>query len=58
MKMKLFVLPALLAASALGVGALSPERQVLVTYPSDTPDSTMNEAKNAIEAAVSLHAKF
>ena len=50
--MKLSVLPAILVASALGVSALSPERQVLITYPNDTPDSTMNEAKNTIEAAV------
>ncbi|CAF9935166.1 MAG: hypothetical protein HETSPECPRED_009682 [Heterodermia speciosa] len=49
--MRLSVWPAILAASALGVGALSPERQVLITYPNDTPDSTMIEAKNVIEAA-------
>ena len=58
MKMKLSVWPALLVASALGVGALSPERQVLITYPSDTPDSTLNEAKNSIEAAVSSMSNF
>ena len=54
MKMKGFVLPALLVASALSAGALSPERQVLITYPNDTPDLTLNEAKNTIEAAVSF----
>ncbi|KAG7010176.1 hypothetical protein G7Y79_00001g004480 [Physcia stellaris] len=49
--MKLTILSLLLAASALGVTSLSPERQVLITYPSDTPASTISEAKSTIESA-------
>ena len=52
--MKFTILSLLLAASALGANSLSPERQVLITYPSDTPDSTMSEAKSTIESAVSF----
>lgn len=53
--MKLTILSLLLAASTLGVTSLSPERQVLITYPSDTPASTISEAKSTIESAVSPH---
>lgn len=59
--MRSILLPALLALVATGVKAGeagSPQRQVLITYPSDTPDATMSEAKSAIEAAVSFFPKL
>ena len=38
---------------AVGIAALSPQRQVLITYPTDAPESLLSEAKDAIEATVS-----
>ena len=51
--MKLATVSVLIAAVAIGVGGIAPERQVLVTYPKDTPESTLDSAKDAIRAAVS-----
>ena len=50
--MRLPTLCVFLAAAAIGVSGLAPQRQVLVTYPSNTPESTINEAKEAIKTAV------
>ena len=51
--MKLAAVSVLLVAVAVGAGGLAPQRQVLVTYPKDTPESTIDSAKDAIKAAVS-----
>ena len=50
--MKTLGLLVLFTASALGA---APQRQVVVTYPKDTPDAVLTEAKSAIEKAVSIH---
>ncbi len=52
--MKLSTISVLLAAAAVGVSGLAPQRQVLVTYPKDTPESTIDSAKDSIRAAVSI----
>ena len=52
---KLSVLSVLLATLALGVKGIAPQKQVLITYPNDTPEVTLSEAKSSIEKAVSLH---
>lgn len=44
----------LLAVLALRVPGLAPQKQVLITYPSDTPESALHEAKSSIEGTVSL----
>ncbi len=49
--MNLIWLLALLGAFATGVKGLAPQRQVLITYPSDTPQATLNEYRSAILAA-------
>ena len=49
--MNLNWLLAFLGALAIGVNGLAPQRQVLITYPSDTPQATLNEYRNAIVAA-------
>lgn len=36
---------------AVGVSALAPQRQVLITYPNDTPQSDLDDYKSAITAA-------
>ena len=51
--MKLSTLPILFTVLSLGVNALAPQKQVLITFPNDTPDSALNEAKGSIEEAVS-----
>ena len=40
-----------LGAFATGVKGLAPQRQVLITYPSDTPQATLNDYRSAIIAA-------
>ena len=42
----------LLLSLALGALAIVPERQVLITYPDDTPPAELHRAKSAIEEAV------
>lgn len=37
---------------ALAITAVAPQRQVLVTYPEDTPPSELAHARSAIEEAV------
>lgn len=51
--MKLTTLSVLFAGIALGVNGLAPQKQVLITYPNDTPDSALSQAKSSIEEAVS-----
>ena len=53
--MKLSVISVLLATLALGVNGIATQKQVLITYPNDTPEATLSEAKSSIEKAVSLH---
>ena len=52
--MKLASISVLLVAAGLGVSGLAPQRQVLVTYPNDTPESTLDNAKDTIRAAVCI----
>ncbi|KAK3169831.1 hypothetical protein OEA41_009215 [Lepraria neglecta] len=49
--MNLFRFLALLSVIVMGVSGLAPQRQVLITYPSDTPQSDLNDYKSAITAA-------
>lgn len=49
--MNLSWLLAFLGALVIGVKGLAPQRQVLITYPSDTPQATLNEYRSAIIAA-------
>lgn len=51
--MRITTIFVLLAATAVGVSGLAPQRQVLVTYPKDTPESAIDSAKDSIRAAVS-----
>jgi hypothetical protein len=48
--MKLAIISAL-AMSAVVLGAQLPQKAVIVSYPNDTPDSVLNQAKDAIKAA-------
>jgi len=52
--MKLSLLSVLFAALALGANTLAPQKQVLITFPNDTPDSALSQAKTSIEEGVSL----
>lgn len=45
----------LLCMAFFGLAANSPERQVIVSYPKNTPSSVLEEAKKAILDAVSSH---
>lgn len=55
--MNILSLLAFLGLFVLGVIGLESQRQVLITYPNDTPQSELNQYKAAIEAAggVVLH---
>jgi hypothetical protein len=55
--MNLIILLSFLGLLVFGVTAQESQRQVLITYPNDAPQSDLNEYKNAIEAAggVVLH---
>lgn len=48
--MKLQLL-SIFALVALAVGAKLPQKQVIVSYPDNTPDSVLDKAKNAIKEA-------
>jgi len=52
--MKLCLLSVLFAGLALGANTLAPQKQVLITFPNDTPDSALSQAKTSIEEGVSL----
>lgn len=50
--MKLFFFSFLLVCLfALTAVALAPQKAVIVTYPEDTPDSVLDQAKDAIRKA-------
>lgn len=51
MKLHSILLP-LVGFTTISSAALAAERQVLVTYSQDTPSSILQEAKDAIVAAV------
>lgn len=55
--MNLLGLLAFLGLISFGVNGLAPQRQVLITYPADAPQSDLNEYKHAIESSggVVLH---
>jgi hypothetical protein len=48
--MKLHIL-SLFALIALALGARMPQKQVIVSYPDNTPDSVLDKAKDAIKEA-------
>ena len=49
--MNLIWILAFLGAFATSVGSLAPQRQVLIIYPTDTPQATLNEYRSTIIAA-------
>ena len=50
-RMYIVKLLVLLGVIALGVNGIAPQRQVLITYPTDTPQSELDSYKEAIAAA-------
>ena len=50
--MKIILLSVLLAFLAVAVSGSVLQKQVVVSYPKDTPDSIIAQAKDAITAAV------
>jgi len=53
-KMKTAIVTLLFALLAIAVLAKAPQKPVIVSYPNDTPDSVLTEAKDAVRAAVSV----
>ena len=51
-RMRLLAIFLVLLQLALSIAAVAPQRQVLITYPNDTPPSELADAKSAIEEAV------
>lgn len=49
--MQLLRLLALLGIFAMGVNTITPQKQVLITYPKDTPKSDLDDYKDAITSA-------
>ena len=49
--MKLSILASLATLLAVGAAISQPQRQVIVSYPDNTPDSVLEAAKNEIKAA-------
>ncbi|KAL9120221.1 MAG: hypothetical protein Q9187_003223 [Circinaria calcarea] len=49
--MKLHLLAATTVLLTLAGAAAVPDKQVIITYPKDTPDSVLQQAKDAIKAA-------
>ncbi|KAF2836921.1 hypothetical protein M501DRAFT_986740 [Patellaria atrata CBS 101060] len=49
--MKIAIYSLLLAVFALCAVAVAPHKAVVITYPNNTPDRIVNEAKKAIKAA-------
>ena len=49
--MKLSILASLAALLAVGAAVTQPQKQVIVSYPDDTPDSVIETAMNEIKAA-------
>lgn len=52
--MKLNILSIVLAIFASAVLGLAPQKAVVVTYPQDTPEDVISQAKDAVRAAVCL----
>ena len=50
--MKLHLLTVTAALLTLAGATAVPDKQVIITYPKDTPDSILQQAKDAIKAAV------
>lgn len=50
--MKLSFISIAVALLTLAGAAAAPDKQVIITYPNDTPDSVLKQAKDAIRAAV------
>lgn len=50
--MKLTALSVLLATFASAVLGLAPQKAVVITYPQDTPEDVISQAKDAVMAAV------
>ena len=50
--MKLTILSTLLVIFASAVLGLAPQKAVVVTFPQDTPEDVISQAKDAVRAAV------
>lgn len=49
--MKLSIIATLAAVLAIASGAVQPQKQVIVSYPENTPNSVIEAAMNEIKAA-------
>ncbi|MCJ1477355.1 hypothetical protein MMC13_006026 [Lambiella insularis] len=49
--MKFYILSILMSLLVLSASAALPKKQVIITYPNNTPDSVLDEAKVAITSA-------
>ena len=56
--MKFFSLTLLAALLGAAVTALSTDKQLVITFPQDTPDSALKEAKETLRAAVSIDTRL
>ena len=56
--MKLFNLTLLAALVGTAIALSTSDKQVVITFPKDTPDSAIMEAKEALLAAVSTDAQL
>ena len=46
-----FAILSLLAVATMTLGAALPQKNIIVSYPDETPDSVVEQAKEAIKAA-------
>ena len=46
-----FAIASLLTMSAVVLGAQLPQKAVIISYPNETPDHILDQAKDAIKAA-------
>lgn len=46
-----FTILSTLAFAAVVLGATMPQKSVIISYPDDTPDSVVDQAKSAIKSA-------
>lgn len=46
-----FTIFSILAMATVALAVATPQKAVIVSYPNDTPDSVVEQAKNAIKAA-------
>jgi len=56
--MQLLRLCGLLALVAVGIQEVAPQKQVLITFPKDTPQSTLDTYRTAITSAVCMPRTF